>query len=218
MRTSNELYNAHKAIIDECIENISKELERIGRNELWFDEPFPVLVDNNSCAYYESGVTAEEIASISIDENGNIYYLWTKEENEIYPTNVIPSEWLYIWQKVEEECKNIPTAYYTEELYHDRKNQRYIHNVSTDIEETRVEGEQQAKEQLIYNYQQFVIDNAPLDYLPVFFLCKRENGQYRRIYAVMSNSLAEGMGYTQMELQVLKKSLKHPVICIPKLR
>lgn len=215
MRTSNELYNAHKVIIDECIVNISKELERIGRNELWFDEPFPVLVDNNSQAYgYESGATAEEIASISIDENGKIYYLWTEEENEIDPTDVIPSEWLYIWQKVEEECKSIPTAYYTEELYHDRNNSRYIHNVSTDIEETRVEGEQQAKEQLISNYQQFVIDNAPLDYLPVFFLCKRENGQYRRIYAVMSNSLAEEMGYNQMELQALKKSRKYPVICI----
>lgn len=217
MRTSNELYNAHKAIIDECKANICRELERIGRNELWFDEPFPVLVDNNSCSYgYESGATAEEIASISIDENGKIYYLWTEEENEIDPTDVIPSEWLYIWQKVEEECKSIPTAYYTEELYHDRNNNRYIHNVSTDIEETRVEGEQQAKEQLISNYQQFVIDNAPLDYLPVFFLCKRENGQYRRIYAVLSNSLAEGMGYTQIELHNLKKFLKHPVICIPR--
>lgn len=56
-----------------------------------------------------------------------------------------------------------------------------------DIEETKVEGEQQAKEQLISNYQQFVIDNAPLDYLPIFFLCVRENGQYKRLYAVMSN-------------------------------
>ena len=217
MRTSNELYKAHRAIIDECKENICRELERIGRNELWFDEPFPVLVDNNSCTYgYESGSTAETIASISINENGQLYYLWTEEENEVDISEVIPSEWLYIWEMVEEECKEIPTAYYTEELYHDRQKNRYIHNVSTDIGETRIEGEQQAKEQLISNYQQFVIDNAPLDYLPVFFLCKRENGQYRRIYAVISNSLAEGMGYEPTELHNLKKTLKHPVICIPR--
>jgi hypothetical protein len=216
MRTANELYKAHKAIINECKENICKELERIGRDKLWFDDPFPVLVDNSNCISYayDSGATAEEIASISIDENGKIYYLWTEEENEIDPTDVISSEWLYLWEKVEEECKNIPTAYYTEELYHDRNNNRYIHNVSTDIEESRVEGEQQAKEQLISNYQQFVIDNAPLDYLPIFFLCVRENGQYKRLYAVMSNLLAEGMGYNQTELHNLKKSLKHPVLCV----
>lgn len=211
MRTSNELYNAHKQIIDECKTNICREMERIGRTELWFDDPFPVLADNSWG--HESGATAEMIASISINDSGKLLYLWTEEENEIDPTDVIPSEWLYIWQKVEEECKAIPTAYYTETAHHDRKNNRLIYDLGECIEETKVEGEQQAKEQLIYNYQQYVIDSAPLDYLPVFFLCKRENGQYKRIYAIMSNSLAEGMGYTPNELHNLKRTLNHPVIC-----
>lgn len=215
MRTSNELYNAHRQIIDECKENICRELERIGRTELWFDYPFPVLVGNNSCSYYgyDSGVTAETITSISITESGRLYYLWTEEENEIEISDVIPSEWLYLWEKVEEECKNIPTAYYTETAHHDKVNNRLIYDLGEEIEETKVEGEQQAKEQLIYNYRQYVIDSAPLDYLPVFFLCKRENGQYRRIYAIMSNSLAEGMRYTPTELHNLKRTLNHPVIC-----
>lgn len=217
MRTSNELYNAHKAITDECIANVSRELERIGRNELWFDEPFPVLVDNKPYTYgYKNRTTTEDIASISINDSGQLLYLWTEEENEIDPTDVILSEWLYLWEQVEEECRNIPTAYYTECAYHDKKNNRLVYNLGDDVEETKVEGEQQAKEQLIYNYQQFVIDNAPLDYLPVFFLCVRESGQYKRLYAVLSNSLAEGMGYTQTELHNLKKSLKHPVLCVPR--
>lgn len=111
MKSANELYKAQKAIIDDCKENICRELERIGRTELWFDDPFPVLVDNNSCSYgYDSGATAETIASISINESG----------------------------------------------------------------------------------------------------------QYKRLYAVLSNSLAEGMGYTQTELHNLKKSLKHPVLCVPR--
>jgi hypothetical protein len=210
MRTSNELYKAHRAIIDECKANICRELERIGRTELWFDNPFPVLVDY--CWGYESGATAEMIASISITESGKLLYLWTEGENEIDPTDVIASEWLYIWQKVEEECKAIPTAYYTEIAHHDKVNNRLIYDLG-DIEETKVEGEQEAKEQLIYNYQQFIIDNAPLDYLPIFFLCKRENGQYRRKYAILSNSVAEGMKYTQTELHNLRKSLNYPVIC-----
>lgn len=217
MRTANELYKAHKAIIEDCKENICRELERIGRTELWFDETFPVLVDNNSCSYgYDSGATAETIASISINESGQLLYLWTEEENEIDPTDVIPSEWLYLWEKVEEECRNIPTAYFTECAYHNKENNRLVYNLGDDVDETKVEGEQQAKEQLIYNYQQFVIDNAPLDYLPVFFLCVRESGQYKRLYAVLSNSLAEGMGYTQTELHNLKKSLKHPILCVPR--
>jgi hypothetical protein len=211
MRTSNELYKAHRAIIDECKANICRELERIGRTELWFDNPFPALVDY--CWGYESGATAERIASISINERGQLLYLWTEEENEIDPTDVIASEWLYIWQKVEEECKAIPTAYYTETAHHDKKNNRLIYDLGENIEETKVEGEQEAKEQLIYNYQQFIIDNAPLDYLPIFFLCVRINGEYRRKYAILSNSVAEGMEYTPNELHNLRKSLNHPVIC-----
>lgn len=211
MRTSNELYKAHRAIIDECKENICRELERIGRTELWFDEPFPVLVDYSWG--YESGATAERIASISINERGQLLYLWTEEENEIDPTDVILSEWLYLWEKVEEECKAIPTAYYTETAHHDKKNNRLIYDLGENIEETKVEGEQEAKEQLIYNYQQFVADTAPLDYLPIFFLCVRINGKYRRKYAILSNSVAEGMEYTPNELHNLRKSLNHPVIC-----
>lgn len=214
MRTSNELYKAHKAIIDECKANICRELERIGRTELWFDDPFPVLVDNNSCSYgYDSGATAERIASISINERGQLLYLWTEEENEIDPTDVILSEWLYIWERVEEECKELPTAYYTETAHHDKKNNRLIYDLGENIEETKVEGEQEAKEQLISNYKQYVIDSAPLDYLPIFFLCVRINGEYRRKYAILSNSLAEGMEYTPNELHNLRKSLNHPVIC-----
>jgi hypothetical protein len=211
MRTSNELYKAHRAITDECKENICRELERIGRTELWFDDPFPVLVEGSWG--YESGATAEMIASISITESGKLLYLWTEGENEIDPTDVIASEWLYIWQKVEEECKAIPTAYYTETAHHDKKNNRLIYDLGENIEETKVEGEQEAKEQLIYNYQQFIIDNAPLDYLPIFFLCVRINGEYKRKYAILSNSVAEGMEYTPNELHNLRKSLNHPVIC-----
>lgn len=145
MRTSNELYKAHKEIINECKANICREIERIGRTELWFDYPFPVLVDY--CSGYESGATAERIASISINESGQLLYLWTEEENEIDPTDVITSEWLYLWEQVEEECKELPTAYYTETAHHDKKNNRLIFCLSDDVEETKVEGEQQAKAQ-----------------------------------------------------------------------
>jgi hypothetical protein len=211
MRTSNELYKAHKEIINECKANICREIERIGRTELWFDYPFSVLADY--CWGYESGATAERIASISINESGQLLYLRTEEETEIDPADVVASEWLYIWERVEEECKELPTAYYTETAHHDKKNNRLIYELGENIEETKVEGEQEAKEQLIYNYQQFIIDNAPLDYLPIFFLCVRINGEYKRKYAILSNSVAEGMEYTPNELHNLRKSLNHPVIC-----
>lgn len=144
MKTSNELYKAHKEIINECKANICRELERIGRTELWFDEPFPVLVEGG--LGYGSGAPAERIASISINESGQLLYLWTEEENEIDPADVVASEWLYIWEKVEEECKELPTAYYTETAHHDKKNNRLIFCLSDDVEETKIEGEQQAKQ------------------------------------------------------------------------
>jgi hypothetical protein len=213
MRTANELYNAYDRLIDECKANICNELQRVGKTELVFTEEFSILVES---AWWDEDLLREKISSISITESSNLYYLLNDCGDEIEIDNVIKSEWLYLWEKVEEECRNIPTAYFTECAYHNKENNRLVYNLGDDVEETKVEGEQQAKEQLIYNYQQFVIDNAPLDYLPVFFLCVRESGQYKRLYAVLSNSLAEGMGYTQTELHTLKKSLKHPVICVPK--
>lgn len=213
MRTSEELYKAHRAIIDECKENICRELERIGRTELWFDEPFPVLVDNNSQAYgYESGATAETIASICINENGKLLYLQTEEENEVEISDIVPSEWLYIWQMVEEECKELPTAYYTEEVYHNREKDQFSYYLGEDIEESKVEGEQDAKEQLIYNYNAYLRDMEPEEFLPIFFLSTRENGEYKRKYALFSAKLAKAQGYTTEELaNLINNKIKLPL-------
>lgn len=209
MRTSNELYKAHRQIISECKENICRELERIGRTELVFDDPFTIMV---SQGWNDNYLIHEEITSIAITDRGNILYLWA-DDCEIEPTDVIESEWLYIWQMVEEECRNLPTTYYTEIAHHDKKNNRFIYDLWDEIEETGVTGEGQAKEQMIYNYNEYILDNMPLDFLPVFFLCTRENGEYKRKYAVLSNSVATGMGYTDKELHDLKKHLNKPVIC-----
>ena len=212
MRTSNELYKAHRAIIDECKADICRELERIGRTELWFDDSFPVLVDNNSQAYgYESGATAETITSISITESGKLLYLWTEEENEIEISDVVPSEWLYIWQQVEEECKSIPTAYYTEEVYHNKEKDQFSYYLGEEIEETKVEGEQEAKEQLIHNYNAYLRDMEPEDFLPIFFLSTRENGEYKRKFALFSTELAKTQGYTTEDLaKLINNKIKLP--------
>lgn len=212
MRTSSELYKAHEEIINECEANICRELERIGRTELWFDDPFPVLVDNNSWSYgYDSGATAERIASISINESGQLLYLWTEEENEIDPTDVVASEWLYIWQMVEDECKELPTAYYTEEVYHNREKDQFSYDLWEDIEGSKVEGEQDAKEQLIYNYNAYLRDMEPEEFLPIFFLSTRENGEYKRKYALFSTELAKAQGYTTEDLaNLINNKIKLP--------
>lgn len=209
MKTSEELYEAYRQITDQCKENICRELERIGRSELYFDDPFPILVDDG---FISCEPTHKIIASIRIYTNGRLYGLYTEDEYEIQPEDVYRGEWLYIWQIVEEECKSIPTAYYTEIAYHDRKNNRLIYDLGEDIEETKVGGEKEAKEQLIYNYEAFIVDNTPLDYLPIFFLCTKESGEYKRRYAILGDSIAESMGYTPKEILNLKKSFKTPMI------
>lgn len=209
MRTANELYKAHQAIINECKNNICRELERIGRTELVFSEPFNVLVEQG---WNDGYLVHEEITSISITESGQLYYLWA-DDSEIEPTDIIACEWLYIWEEVERVCSNIPTAYYTEVVHHDKAKNRFIYDLGEDIEETKVEGEAEAKEQIIYNYSEYVADMGHLDYLPIFFLCTRENGEYKRKSAVLSNSVATALKYTEKELHELKRLLNKPVIC-----
>ena len=106
MRTANELYKAYDRIIDECKANICNELQRVGKTELVFTEDFSILVES---AWWDEDLRREKISSLSITESGNLYYLWNDCEDEIEIDNVIKSEWLYLWEMVEQECRELPT-------------------------------------------------------------------------------------------------------------
>lgn len=105
MRTSNELYNAHRAIIDECKENICRELERIGKTEFCFEDYINVVIWLDSAEEPQK----ERITSISITESGQLYCLYSEYGYEVEINDIIKSEWLYLWEMVEQETKDLPT-------------------------------------------------------------------------------------------------------------
>lgn len=200
MRTANELYKAHDRLIDECKANICNELQRVGKTELVFTEEFSILVESD---WWEEDLRRETIQSISITESGNLYYLWNDCEDEIKIDNVIKSEWLYLWEMVEQETKGLPTAYYSETAYLNRTTGKVVYNLGDDIEETMVIGTEQAHEHLEYNYREYIKDNAHDDHYPVFVLCRKVNGAYQRIAGLWSKELANKMGMSKKELDTL---------------
>lgn len=95
MRKSYNLNGQLRAVITAIKSEISKLILSTGSTELLFTEPFHIAVKT------DNEMWEEEVASISIKEDGEIYFLFSTADYEIEESTIIESEWLIVLEEVE---------------------------------------------------------------------------------------------------------------------